>query len=408
MEIDAKTQFELMLASSIKNQEFIKLTLGRYKGQEDGLRKIFAKIIRTKSGVKLSLTYSYETKEIVKNYSIDEGITLIGSVIGNNFMSSVLFTIRQDIRLEYNKKQNPKIFSSKPTFTNPLSVSPQEHNHKKNRHIEPEDNAYLTELGVTTKQGKIVKGMESKFRQINKFIEIIHSLLESSSLISRDHISVVDMGSGKGYLTFALYDFLNNLLGKKTSIVGIESRLDLVNFCNSLSRLVNFGSLHFKHEDIKNYMLREVDITIALHACDTATDDAIYKGIMAQSSLIVLAPCCHKQIRKQIHPTMALKDLLKFGILMERQSEIVTDGIRALLLEVSGYDTNVFEFISPDHTSKNAMIVGIKNDKYIDKKYLLDQIKDIKKLYGIRTHYLEALLFPQSSLSSDMTDIAQV
>lgn len=408
MEIDAKTQFELMLASSIENQEFIKLTLGRYKGQEDGLRKIFVKIIRIKSGVKLSLTYSYETKEIVKNYSIDEGITLIGSVIGNDFMSSVLFTIRQDIRLEYNKKQNSKISSSKPTFTNPLSVSPQEHNHKKNRHIESEDNAYLTELGVTTKQGKIVKGMESKFRQINKFIEIIHSLLESSSLISRDHISVVDMGSGKGYLTFALYDFLNNLLGKKTSIVGIESRLDLVNFCNSLSRLVNFGSLHFKHEDIKNYMLREVDITIALHACDTATDDAIYKGIMARSSLIVLAPCCHKQIRKQIHPTMALKDLLKFGILMERQSEIVTDGIRALLLEVSGYDTNVFEFISPDHTSKNAMIVGIKNDKYIDKKYLLDQIKDVKKLYGIRTHYLEALLFPQSSLSSDMTDIAQV
>lgn len=341
MEIDAKTQFELMLASSIENQEFIKLTLGRYKGQEDGLRKIFVKIIRIKSGVKLSLTYSYETKEIVKNYSIDEGITLIGSVIGNDFMSSVLFTIRQDIRLEYNKKQNSKISSSKPTFTNPLSVSPQEHNHKKNRHIESEDNAYLTELGVTTKQGKIVKGMESKFRQINKFIEIIHSLLESSSLISRDHISVVDMGSGKGYLTFALYDFLNNLLGKKTSIVGIESRLDLVNFCNSLSRLVNFGSLHFKHEDIKNYMLREVDITIALHACDTATDDAIYKGIMARSSLIVLAPCCHKQIRKQIHPTMALKDLLKFGILMERQSEIVTDGIRALLLEVSGYDTNV-------------------------------------------------------------------
>ncbi len=408
MEIDAKTQFELMLASSIESQEFIKLTLGRYKGQEDGLRKIFAKIIRIKSGVKLSLTYSYETKEIVKNYSIDEGVTLIGSVIGNDFMSSVLFTIRQDIRLEYNKKQNSKISSSKPTFTNPLSVSPQEHNHKKNRHIEPEDNAYLTELGVTTKQGKIVKGMESKFRQINKFIEIIHSLLESSSLISRDHISVVDMGSGKGYLTFALYDFLNNLLGKKTSIVGIESRLDLVNFCNSLSKLVNFGSLHFKHEDIKNYMLREVDITIALHACDTATDDAIYKGIMAQSSLIVLAPCCHKQIRKQIHPTMALKDLLKFGILMERQSEIVTDGIRALLLEVSGYDTNVFEFISPDHTSKNAMIVGIKNDKYIDKKYLLDQIKDVKKLYGIRTHYLEALLFPQSSLSSDMTDVAQV
>jgi len=405
MEANAKTQFELMLASSIENQEFIKLTLGNYKGQENGLRKIFVKIIRIKSGVKLSLTYSYKTKEIVKNYSIDEGVTLIKSLIGNEFMSSVLFTVKQDIQLEYNKKQNLKISSSKPTFTDPLSVSPQEHNHRKFRHIESGNNAYLTELGITTKQGKIVKGMESKFRQINKFIEIIHSLLESSSLISRDRISVLDMGSGKGYLTFALYDFLNNLLGKETSIVGIESRLDLVDFCNSLSRLVDFGNLSFEHGNIKSYILNEVDITIALHACDTATDDAIYKGIMAQSSLIVLAPCCHKQIRKQINPGMVLKDLLKFGILMERQSEIVTDGIRALLLEAFGYDTNVFEFISPEHTSKNVMIVGIKNDKHVDKEHILRQIKELKKLYGIRIHYLETLLFPQSSLSSDMTNI---
>lgn len=405
METNAKTQFDLILASSIENQEFIKLTLGNYKGQEEGLRKIFVKIIKIKSGVKLSLTYSYKTKEMVKNHSIDEGVTLIKSLIGSEFMSSVLFTVKQDIQLEYNKKQNPKISFSNPTFTDPMSVSPQEHNHRKFRHIEVEGNAYLTELGITNKQGNIIKGMESKFRQINKFIEIIHSLLESSSLISKDHISVLDMGSGKGYLTFALYDFLNNLLGKETSIIGVESRLDLVNFCNSLSRVVNFESLHFKHGNIKSSIVNEVDITIALHACDTATDDAIYKGIMAGSSLIVLAPCCHKQIRKQVHPSMALKDLLKFGILMERQSEILTDGIRALLLEASGYDTNVFEFISPEHTSKNVMIVGIKNDKQIDKEHILEQVKEIKKLYGIRIHYLETLLFPQSSLSADITDI---
>ncbi len=404
MAANAKTQFELMLASSIENQEFVKLTLGNYKGQEDGLRKIFVKIIEIKSGVKLSLTYSYKNKEIVKNYSIDEGINTIGSLIGNEFMSSVLFTVKQNIQLEYDKNRNPKIFSSKPTSTDPLSGFPQEHDRKKFRHIESENNPYLTELGITTKEGRIVKGMESKFRQINKFIEIIHGLLESSSLISRDRISVIDMGSGKGYLTFALYDFLNNLLNKKTSIVGVESRLDLVNFCNSLSQSVDFENLRFEHGNIKSYRSHEVDITVALHACDTATDDAIYKGIMAQSSLIVLSPCCHKQIRKQINPGLVLKDLLKFGILMERQSEIVTDGIRALLLEAFGYDTNVFEFISPDHTSKNVMIVGIKNDKPIDKEHILEQIKEIKKFYGIRLHYLETLLFPQSSLSADLPD----
>jgi SAM-dependent methyltransferase len=405
VEANAKTQFELMLASSIENQEFIKLTLGNYKGQENELRKIFVKIIRIKSGVKLSLTYSYKTREIVKNYSIDEGVNLINSLIGNEFMSSVLFTSKQDVQLEYDKKRNSKVSSSKPTLTDLVSVSPQEHDRKKIRHVESGNNAYLTELGVTNKEGKIVKGMESKFRQINKFIEIINGLLDSSDLISRDCISVLDMGSGKGYLTFALYDFLNNSLSKETSIVGIESRLHLVDFCNALSKLVGFKDLRFEHGNIKSYALNKVDITVALHACDTATDDAIYKGIMAQSSLIVLAPCCHKQIRLQITPNKVLKDLLKFGILMERQSEIVTDGIRALLLEAFGYSTNVFEFISPEHTSKNVMIVGIKSDKPVDKEHILVQIKEIKKLYGIRIHYLETLLFPQSSLSSDMPDV---
>ncbi len=405
MEANAKKQFELMLASSIENEEFVKLTLGNYKGQENGLRKIFIKIVKIKSGVKLSLTYSYKTNEIVKNYSIDEGVDTIGSLIGNDFMSSVLFTTRQNIQLEYDKNRNPKISVSKPTSTDLLSVSPQEHDRRKFRHIESENNPYLTELGITTKEGRIVKGMESKFRQINKFIEIIHGLLESSNLISRDRISVVDMGSGKGYLTFALYDFLNNLQSKKTSIVGVESRLELVSFCNSLSKLVDFENLRFEQGNIKSYRSSEVDITVALHACDTATDDAIYKGIVAQSSLIVLAPCCHKQIRRQINPGIVLKDLLKFGILMERQSEIVTDGIRALLLEAFGYSTNVFEFISPEHTSKNVMIVGIKHDKPIDKEHILGQIKEIKKLYGIRLHYLETLLFPQSSLSADMPDV---
>jgi 16S rRNA G527 N7-methylase RsmG len=405
MNINTQEQFELILGSSIESQEFIRLTLGKYRGGEDGLNKIIVRIVQFKSSIKLSFTYSYKTKEIVKNYPIEEGVDLIKTLTGSDFMSIRLFSIKQDVQLEYGKDQNPKINFIKPTFTNPVDTTPQEHDHRKKRYIESENNVYLRALGITNSQGNVVKTMEDKFRQINKFVEIIHGLVESSGLAEKSHISVVDMGSGKGYLTFAIYDFLNNILDKEASVIGIESRIHLVDFCNSVAQSVNFEKLHFNQGNISNYSAEKSDITIALHACDTATDDAIYKGIQSDSSLIILAPCCHKQVRKQIHPNMVLKDLLKSGILLERQSEIVTDGLRALLLELSGYKTKVFEFIAAEHTSKNIMIVGIKSNHSINKEQIIGQIKEIKKLYGINFHYLETLLFPHFFLSPDLADL---
>ena len=404
---NTQEQFISTLTASIESQEFVRLTLGKYRGKEEFLNKIVAKIIKIKLGIRLSLTYCYKTKEIGKNYSIQEGIDLINTLVGNDFMSSRLFTIKQDVQLEYGNHQKLNLSFIKPTFPDSTTAIPQEHDRKKKRWIESENNAYLTALGITNKQGNIVKTMEDKFRQINKFIEIVDGLLESSGLAEINQLSVIDMGSGKGYLTFAMYDFLNNILNKQASVTGIESRIDLVAFCNSVAESVNFGNLHFEQGNIKSYSAEKTDVTIALHACDTATDDAIYQGIKSDSSLIILAPCCHKQVRKEIHPSTSVKDLLKFGILLERQSEIVTDGLRALLLELSGYEAKVFEFISSEHTSKNIMIVGIKSNRSIDKVQILAQIKEIKHLYGIKFHYLETLLFPNLLFSPDLADLVK-
>jgi len=205
-------------------------------------------------------------------------------------------------------------------------------------------------------------------------------------------INIIDMGSGKGYLTFALYDYLVNNQKINISLRGIEQRENLVALCNALAEKSKFNNLKFESGQIKTVKIQEIDVLIALHACDTATDDAIFRGIQNEASIIIVAPCCQKQLRNQIKPTNALKSILKYGILKERQSELLTDGLRAMILEAYGYKTNVFEFIQTEHTPKNIMIVGVKkqtNDT--NKEKILDQIKQIKSLYNIEYHYLERL-----------------
>ncbi|MFT4665780.1 MAG: hypothetical protein ACI9XB_002737, partial [Gammaproteobacteria bacterium] len=155
---------------------------------------------------------------------------------------------------------------------------------------------------------------------------------------------------------------------------------------------VGFSNLTFEEGFINTFDLVQTDILIALHACDTATDDAIAKGIAAGAQLIVCAPCCHKQIRRAIKSSEQLQSVLDHGILKERQAEIVTDTIRALLLESQGYKTKVFEFISTEHTGKNVMIVGEKHERKVDKAYYQAEIEKLKSSFGIEAHYLEGLL----------------
>ena len=176
-------------------------------------------------------------------------------------------------------------------------------------------------------------------------------------------------------------------------MTGVEFREDLVTICNSIAEKSSFNKLRFLKGTIADTRLEKIDILIALHACDTATDDAIFRGIKSDASLIVCAPCCHKQIRKAMNVTNELSNVTKFGILKERQAEILTDTIRAMIMEAYGYKTNVFEFISLEHTPKNVMIVGKQTGKENpDKQQILSNIAAIKKVYGIEKHYLETLL----------------
>lgn len=377
------------LEGSVAAGDFVKLTLARYRGEVADLKNVYARRVALKRGERLAFLYRYKTKDVVKNLTVVEGVELIRERLGSEFLSAHLFTTTEDIQLDFTRKGESKLVSRPPTFATP---QPSAHDRRKHRTIETEGSVYLQALGVTDERGVARPAMGDKLRQINKFVETVAGLVASSPLAGREELSVVDMGSGKGYLTFAVYDYLNKSLSINANVTGVEARAELVSLCNDVAQRAGFDRLDFRAGFIQDFDLPATDILIALHACDTATDDAIFKGIRAGASVIITAPCCHKEVRPQIKTPDALRGVLRHGILLEREAEAVTDSLRALLLEHAGYDVKVFEFISTEHTRKNTMIAAVRRSGANEPEKTLREYRELKEFYGIREQRLEKLL----------------
>lgn len=373
-------------AKSLEDGSFVKATLGHYTGDEAELKTILIRKAIIKREEKLAFTYRYKTRDIAKNYSLDEGINLIKDNLEEAFQAANLFTAAFNLTL-----QSGKLKSTPATITESPDPS---HDRAKKRMVETEGKHYLHSLKITDENGAVYKNAQDKFRQINKYIEILDKLI--AELPQDNLLHIVDMGSGKGYLTFALYDYLTNNLNRNCIIRGVEYRQDMVDLCNGIAQSSGFDGLSFTQGTIEDFETDKLDILIALHACDTATDDAIAKGVHAGAGLIVVAPCCHKQIRREMEKGKAPEELgflLRHGTFMERQAEMATDAMRSLLLESEGYNTKAFEFISDAHTPKNVMITAIKGKKSAEQKKSAQAGFDAaKKFLGIDNHYLEKAL----------------
>lgn len=384
--------FLSQIKDSIDNENFVKLSLGNYQGAIEELKNIYIKAVLIKRELKLSFTYRYKTRDITKNWEMEAGLVEIESLLHpQRFRICTLFTLTENRVCTLNAKQVWSEKIEKATTVKPVDLS---HDKQKERKVGDSDKIYLKELRLTDDTGKVYKNAQDKWKQINHYIELLSGELDS--LPQKDVLQVVDMGAGKGYLTFALYDYLNHVLHRKTQVEGVEYRNDLVELCNSIAQKSHFNQLNFVQGTIEDYVPQtNLDILIALHACDTATDDAIYKGIQHQAHLIVVAPCCHKQVRRQLEQVKAKNDLsfmTKHGIFLERHAEMLTDGIRSLLLEYFGYQTKVIQFISDAHTPKNVMIVAVKKSIDAEKQaQILEKLKATKAYFGIQYHYLEKL-----------------
>jgi len=375
-------------AASLADGTFVKMTLGNYKGVDEHLQKILVRLVKTKKDMRLFFLYRSDTRDTAKNYDLDLGVGLVGEALDNGFCSGHLFTTGNDFQLDIGKKGNARLNIAKPTFK---AAPPVEHDREKKVQVDAES-FYLKALGITDETGRVRDKQQDKWRQINKFVEVLASLVDKSELKDHKELSIVDMGSGKGYLTFAAYDYFKNIRGVNVHITGVDTKRELVDLCNGIANASQFNGLEFVVGSIADYNVCEVDILIALHACNTATDDAIHKGIVSHADLIVAAPCCHQEIRPQITAPEMFRDILKHGVMLERVAETITDGLRSLLLERSGYSTKLFEFVSVEHTPKNNMLAATRLERAVDPERFDLQIQAIKDLYGINHQRLEELL----------------
>ena len=388
-----KQKFLDALQASLPDGTFVKISLGKFRGKS-GAQKTVATLIGIKGQPHLSLVTSLANNDITKNYAVADGIAHIATLLGETFLAATLFTTAKDFELTTNKKGEARLVTKKATYAAPPAAT---HNRAKSYLVEPA-RAYLQALGVSDDQGRVKPSMYAKYKQICRFIEIADDLVRESRLGDAERITVKDIGSGKGYLTFALYDHLTGALGKSAAVSGLEMRPELVKQCNDLAAKCAYAGLTFEAAAAGETHIAPVDILIALHACDTATDDALLHGIAGKAELIIVAPCCQHELAPQLgKPADALAGLVKYGLFKQRQADLVTDAARSLLLETQGYKVKIVEFVSTEHTAKNLLIAAVRSAT-VDRAAARRQYDALKALMGFTTQHLETRLAGSSPL----------
>ena len=377
--VDDKIVFLNKIEEHITTGHGVSISMSKNKDKSNVLKKIQIISYKDQGKIHYKATETNLTNDVTKTLTAHELIPYISERCGELFLHCILDTGDAKYELLTSKKGKSKLLGRTPSKQ---TLQHQEGHNKTKNYLIPEDAPFLIHLDISSTNGKVYSHSQRKYRQINKFVEIVKGLIGERDNKS---IRIADMGCGKAYLSFALFSYLKEE-GYDVNLTGYDIRLDVVSKANEIANILGFEGLKFEQGDISSITLSEVDMIIALHACDIATDMAIFQGVQAGAQYIILSPCCHKQIRKQI----TLKNALTHhGTLLERQAEIITDAIRSLLLEYSGYKTKVFEFISSEHTSKNLMITGTRAKA---NPAALKEVKELKKHFGIEYHYLENLL----------------
>lgn len=384
MPTTARERFLEKLRDSLNSGTFLKLTLS--ESADADLRNVYARFVELREGQRVQFVRRHARRDETKNMLPSEAVDIVAAELDRGFGRAYLFTTTGD--WQWRGPGDGQLKAKRPSLT---TQPPLEHDRPKATSLGTAP--WLTQLGVTAPDGTARPGMADKLRQIERFTELLGHLVEGGPLRDAKRVRLVDLGAGKGYLTFAAHEYFRQRSGVEAVTTGVELRPELVEETNRVARELGLDGLKFIAGDIASFVPDDaLDVLVALHACNTATDDALYLGINNGAQLILAAPCCHQELRPQIVPPPVLAPVLEHGILLERHAEILTDAIRAQLLEIHGYDARVFEFIAPEHTGKNLMISAQRLDRPSDPVSLRAQLQELFAFHELREQRLAKLL----------------
>ena len=353
------------------------------------VQKITLSPVVIKGHQRVKWVFSYATQDITKHCSPEESTVWLEEQLGSHFMIAEVWADGRQILYRRNSKGHDIITEKKSAA---MTTTPNTQGHDRIKaHTILEDRPYLHLLGLSNERGKVYDKARKKFVQIHRYIELLSPYFEDN-VEKKWHI--VDMGSGKGYLTFALYDYLIQKYGtSRISILGYDIRDNLINQCNNIAAECQYTNLHFRMGNIENVDIQMANVLIALHACDIATDMAICNAIEQKVDIVAVAPCCHKEVRHSLEIPEAHFFLKQHGLFLERHAELITDAIRSLVLQAYGYSVKVMEFVALEHTPKNVLIVGKRTQSFdhVAKKKVFDMMAQ----FGIKKHYLVDKLWPK-------------
>lgn len=375
------------LSYVIENRILKKIVLSKSVDKE--IVRTTGRLIEIKGEVYLALeSFMADGKAIQKNIPEKDAVDKLAELVPTVYKQLNIITTAGDAEVKVSKKEKITVIDKiKKEKTDKVQI--EKNNREKNYIIpdgEPVD--FLIELGVQDKNGRIFDKKRSKFRQINRFLELVSDV--ETEIVKGEDLYILDLCCGKSYLSFALYYYFTKIKGLTVQMDCVDLKKDVIKYCGDVAEKLGYSGLNFVCGDIKDFKIKRApDFTVSLHACDIATDIVLAKGIDSMSRVIMSTPCCHHEMMGQLKPKGEVTDvLMKHSILKQKFADSLTDALRCKMLEISGYDVNALELIDPEETPKNVLIRAVRKDKMSAKETdkLKNEYKQICEMFGINPY----------------------